>query len=107
MGQKSFLTYHPYFSRLGHPMMALPFALDYLGWKCLSRHWADYWSDSRGRQLYLIQYMSKYFQRTIQSTSIRSVYIIFAGYIFDVSMTVDSRNSRNLTNCALAFQCRY
>ena len=23
-------------------MMALPFALDYLGWKCLSRHWVGY-----------------------------------------------------------------
>ena len=25
-----------------HPMMVLPLALDYLGWKCLSRHWVGY-----------------------------------------------------------------
>ena len=25
-----------------HPVMALPFALDYLGWKCPNRHWVGY-----------------------------------------------------------------
>ena len=41
-GTKELFNLPPLVLKARHLMMALPFALDYLGWKCLSRHWVGY-----------------------------------------------------------------
>ena len=41
-GTKERFNLPPLVLKARHPMMALPFALDFLGWKCLSRHWVGY-----------------------------------------------------------------
>ena len=41
-GTKELFNLPPLVLKARHPMMGLPFALDYLGWKFLSRHWVGY-----------------------------------------------------------------
>ena len=38
----TYMNLPPLVLKARRPVMALPFALDYLGWKCLSRHWVGY-----------------------------------------------------------------